>query len=402
MANTNLTVDMITNEALRVLHANLSFIGSINRQYDKSFAQSGAKIGSPLRVRLPNEYTVTTGAALNLQDTTSTKVDLPLATQKHVGFVFSSEELTMSIDEFSERHITPAMSVLASDIEADALTMALDVYNIVGTPGTTPATYKVITDARAKMVQSLAPQDGQWALQTDSLTMSAMTDVLKGLFQSSDQIAKQYKEGLVGIHGGFKWYENNLIPNHTSGTQDATTPVVNGAGQSGSSLVVGGFDASATMTKGTVFTIASVNAVHPETKSDYGFLKTFVVTADATADGAGAVTLSIEPPIYTDGPKQNVAAAPANNDAIVFVTLSGVASATNPNSIAYHKDAFAFVTADLEMPRGVDMAARKTVDGISMRCVRDWDINTDKFPMRIDVLYGFKTIRPQLACRIVG
>jgi hypothetical protein len=231
--------------------------------------------------------------------------------------------------------------------------------------------------------------------------MSSMTNTLKGLFQDSSEVAKQYIEGMIGRHGGFKWYENNLVPNHTSGTQDSTTPVTNGAGQSGSSLILDGFDSNATMTKGTVFTIVGVNACELETKADYGFLKTFVVTADATAVGAD-VTLSIEPPIYTDGPRQNVVTGPGDGAAIVFETLSGVASAVNPNHLAYHKDAFAFVTADLEMPRGVDMAARKTIDGISMRCVRDWDINSDKFPMRIDVLYGFATIRPQLACRIVG
>lgn len=401
MANTNLTIDKITQEALRVLHNKLSFIGTINRQYDDQFAKSGGKIGDTLRIKLPNEFTVATGANLVTQEVTTRKVDLTVATQKHIGMKFSSSELTMDIDNFSDQYIKPAMSVMAANIEADALTMALDIPQIVGTPGTTPSALSTILAARKRMNQFLAPKDDNRFLQIDSTMSASMVDTLKGLFQDSGSIAKQYKEGMIGRTSGFKWFENELIPNHTSGTQDATTPVVNGASQSGSSLIVDGFDASATMTKGTVFTMVGVNAVHPETKADYGFLKEFVVTADATADGAGDVTLSISPSIYTDGALQNVTAGPADDAAIVFVTLSGVASAVNPNNIAYHKDAFTFVTADLDLPPIKD-ASRKVFDGISMRCVRQFDINTDTTPLRIDVLYGFKTIRPELACRIVG
>jgi len=398
MPNTILTADMITREALRILHNKLSFVGKVMRQYDDAFAKTGAKIGDTLRIRLPNQYTVRTGAALSAQDTTEQNTSLAVATQKGVDTSFTTRELTMSLDDFSERILEPAMAVLAANIESDAFSMTKEVYNLVGTPGTTPATLKVFLDARAKLNQFLAPKDNNRCIQMNSETSASVVDALKGLFQDSQAIKKQYKEGMMGRTAGFEWFENELIYNHTNGTQGGT-PLVNGANQTGTSLVTDGWSANATIKAGTVFTIAGVNAVHQETKVDYGFLKQFVVTADATADGLGAATLSISPSITTTGAYQNVSAGPADNAAL---TLVGSASTTYPQNLAFHKDAFAFATADLEMPEGVHFASRQVYDGISMRIVRQYDINTDKIPCRIDVLYGYKAVRPELACRITG
>jgi hypothetical protein len=394
MANTNLTIDMITNQALMILHQKLNFIGTIDRQYDSSFAKSGAKIGDTLRIRLPNEYTVRSGATLSTQDTTETSVSLPVTTQKGVDINFSSEELTLDIDDFSKRILEPAMSVLAANVEADAISMYKDVYNFVDNAGSAMTFAKALA-ASGKLTDNLTPYDGR-SLNLTTQDNIDMVDALKGLFNAQDKLSSNYKEGrLAGPFAGFEGiYENTLLGNHTTGTAAATTNyLVNGASQTGATLTVDG--GSTTFLDGDIITIAGVNRVHPETKADTGILQQFVVTANS---GTSATSLAISPSITITGGKQNVTAAPANDAAVSKV--GGGASSVFTNSMAYHKDAFTFATADLVMPKGVDMAARKVLDGVSMRIVRDYDINNDKFPCRIDILYGYVAKRPQLACRI--
>lgn len=394
MANTNLTIDMITNQAQMVLHQKLNFIGTIDRQYDSSFAKSGAKIGDTLRIRLPNEYTVRSGATLSTQDTTETSVSLPVTTQKGVDVNFTSEELTLDIDDFSKRIIEPAMSVLAANVEADAISMYKDVYNFVDNAGSAMTFAKALA-ASGKLTDNLTPYDGR-TLNLTTQDNIDMVDALKGLFNAQDKLSSNYKEGrLAGPFAGFEGiYENTLLGNHTTGTAAATTNyLVNGADQTGATLTVDG--GSTTFLDGDIITIAGVNRVHPETKADTGILQQFVVTANS---GTSATSLAISPSITITGGKQNVTAAPANDAAVSKV--GGGASSVFTNSMAYHKDAFTFATADLVMPKGVDMAARKVLDGVSMRIVRDYDINNDKFPCRIDILYGYAAKRPQLACRI--
>ena len=394
MANTNLTIDMITNQALMILHQKLNFIGTIDRQYDSSFAKSGAKIGDTLRIRLPNEYTVRSGATLSTQDTTETSVSLPVTTQKGVDVNFSSEELTLDIDDFSKRILEPAMSVLAANVEADAISMYKDVYNFVDNAGSAMTFAKALA-ASGKLTDNLTPYDGR-TLNLTTQDNIDMVDALKGLFNAQDKLSSNYKEGrLAGPFAGFEGiYENTLLGNHTTGTAAATTSyLVNGADQTGATLTVDG--GSTTFLDGDIITIACVNRVHPETKADTGILQQFVVTANS---GTSATSLAISPSITITGGKQNVTAAPADNAAVSKV--GGGASSVFTNSMAYHKDAFTFATADLVMPKGVDMVARKVLDGVSMRIVRDYDINNDKFPCRIDILYGYVAKRPQLACRI--
>ena len=394
MANTNLTIDMITNQALMILHQKLNFIGTIDRQYDSSFAKSGAKIGDTLRIRLPNEYTVRSGATLSTQDTTETSVSLPVTTQKGVDINFSSEELTLDIDDFSKRILEPAMSVLAANVEADAISMYKDVYNFVDNAGSAMTFAKALA-ASGKLTDNLTPYDGR-TLNLTTQDNIDMVDALKGLFNAQDKLSSNYKEGrLAGPFAGFEGiYENTLLGNHTTGTAAATTGyLVNGASQTGATLTVD--TGSTTLLDGDIITIVGVNRVHPETKADTGILQQFVVTANS---GTSATSLAISPSITITGGKQNVTAAPADNAAVSKV--GGGASSVFTNSMAYHKDAFTFATADLVMPKGVDMAARKVLDGVSMRIVRDYDINNDKFPCRIDILYGYVAKRPQLACRI--
>ncbi|MCG8400299.1 MAG: hypothetical protein MJA84_01740 [Firmicutes bacterium] len=393
MANSILTPTQVTREALRVLHQKLGFIGSIHRGYDDRYAKTGAKIGNTLKIRLPNEYTVRTGATLSAQDTSETSVDLTVDTQAGVDVNFTSEELTMDLDDFSDRILEPAMAVVAAKMESDALSMYKDVYNQVNNAGSA-ITFARVLEGRKQLVDNLAPTSKR-SVCLNTQDNIDLVDALKGLFQDSTQVAKQYRDGFVGRTGGFDFMESTLMPRHTSGSDDGTGDyLVNGADQTGATLVVD--TGTGTLLQGDVLTIAGVNRVHPETKEDTGILQQFVVTAST---GASATSVAISPSIVTSGGRQNVSGSPANNAA---VTKVGGANVTYGMSLAYHKDAFAFGTADLVMPDGVDFAARRTFDGISMRIVRQYDINNDKFPCRIDVLYGYKAIRAQLAARLAN
>ncbi len=388
--NSNLTPTAVTREALRILHQKLNFIGNIDRQYDSKFAIEGAKIGETLTIRLPNEYTVRTGKTIQVQDTDEQSVILTVATQKGVDVEFSSVDLTLDIDDFGSRILEPMMSVLAANIEADALTMFRDVYNQENNVGSA-ATFRTILNGRKILVDNLAGATNL-KINLDTQTNVDMVDVLKGLFQDSASISKQYLEGMLGRTAGFEFFENTLMPRHTTGTDDGTGDyLTDGAGQTGKTLVID--TGAGTMTVGDVFTVAGVNRVHPESKQDTGNLQQFVVT---TAVGVSATSIAFEPEIIPTGARQNVSNAAADGQALTKV---GGASATHDISLGYAKDAFTFVTADLRMPRGLDFAAREVMDGISMRILTDFDITNDEFPTRIDVLYGFKTTRAQLAVR---
>ena len=397
MPNTILTPTAVTREALRILHQKLNFVGNVNRSYDDSFAKTGAKIGDSLKIRLPNEYTVRTGATLSAQDTAESSVTLQVATQKGVDLNFTSVDLTLSLDDFSKRILDPAMSVLAANIEADALSMMLDVYNNVNGIGSA-ITFKNLMTSRKVLNDNLAPLDSNRSVLLNTNDNVDLVDTLKGLFQDSTAIKEQYKEGSMGRTGGFDFYENTLIQNQQTGTAAAATGyTVNGAVTANGSSSVVVATGSTTFKKGDIITFSGCNRVHPETKADTGTLQQFVVTADY-AGGAG--TINVSPAIYTSTGRQNVLATGIANGATVAKV--GAASTIYKPSLAFHKDAFAFATADLVMPNGVDFASRQVMDGISMRVVRQYDINNDKFPCRLDVLYGYKTIRPQLACRILS
>ena len=397
MPNSILTPTAVTREALRILHQKLNFVGNIKRDYDDSFAKSGAKIGDSLKIRLPNQYTVRTGATLSAQDTSEISTTLQVATQKGVDLNFTSVDLTLSLDDFSKRILDPAMSVLAANIEADALSMMLDVYQNVNNIGSA-ITFGKLMSSRKVLNDALTPIDNNRSILLNTQDNVDLVDGLKGLFQDSTAIKEQYREGSMGRTGGFDFYENTLIANQTTGTSAAATGyTVNGAVTANGSTAVTLATGANTFKKGDVITFVGCNRVHPETKADTGVLQPFVVTADY-AGGAGS--LSFAPAIYPSGGRQNVVAAGIANG--VAVAKIGGASAIYKPSLAFHKDAFAFATADLVMPQGVDFASRQVIDGISMRIVRQYDINNDKFPCRLDVLYGYKTIRPELACRILS
>nr|WP_293525322.1 P22 phage major capsid protein family protein [Phenylobacterium sp.] len=374
----------------------MNFVGTISREYDDRFARQGAKIGDTLKVRLPNQYAVRNGPALATQDTNETSVELKVQTQKGVDLNFTSIDLTMGLDDFSDRVLEPAMSVLAASIEADAMLMYQDVANQVNSHGQ-PATFQKVLQGRKILVDNLAPLGGRTANLNTQDNMD-LVDALKGLFNDSDALSKQYREGYMGRTAGFDFMENTLWPAHVRGgganyaTNTLPTVLPVSPNPVNAITVATG---TGSLAKGDVITITGVMRVHPETKANTGVQQQFVVT-QAHPGGAGVVQIS--PAIITAGPMQTVTLATTN--AAAAIQVAGVANTANGLSMLYHKSAFAFATADLVMPRGVDFAARQVFDGISMRIVRQYDINSDRFPCRLDVLYGYRTLRPQLACRL--
>lgn len=389
MANTLLTATAVTREALRILHQKLNFVGSINRQYDASFAKKGARIGDSLKIRLPNQYVVRTGKTLNAQDTSEASLTLQVQTQKGVDINFSSAELTMSLDDFSRRVLDPAMSVLAANIEADAMTMYKDVHGAIWNSGG-PIVYDQVLEGRVLLQRGLAPLSGRTA-NMNSRDMADLVKDTKDLFNAQAALARQYSEGYVGRAAGFDFVENSLWPSHARG--DAASYVCNSStGISSGSATVTLSGGTGTIRQGDVFTIQGVFGVHPETKSSTGLPQQFVATAD------GTTAIAVSPTPVTSGAKQNVTIVAAG--AGKAVTVAGTVSDDVGTSLLYHEDAFAFATADLVMPSGVDFARREVLDGISMRIVRQYDINNDNFPCRLDLLYGYRTLRPEHASRL--
>jgi hypothetical protein len=342
-------------------------------------------------------YVSSTGASLGTPtDTVEESTTLNVTTQRKVALRFTAVDLTMRLDDFSKRVIQPAVSQLAADIEADALSMANDVYNVVNNTGASMA-FRTVLNAKRRLTEALAPADSRIGL-LNTQDVPDFIDSTKGLFHDSAAIKEQYREGMIGRTGGFEFYENTLIPTPTSGTAlAATTYTVNGASQTGSTVTIQ--TGSTTFAVGDVVTFAGCFAVHPETKATYPYLQTFVVTA-AYAGGGG--NLAISPAIVTSGPRQNVSASPTNSGAVTKIAGGTGASYVYRPSLFFHPDAFTFATADLEMPGGVDFSARKNFEGVSMRIVRQYDINEDRFPCRLDVLYGFRTMRAELAARVLS
>jgi hypothetical protein len=402
MSNSILTIDMITRRALEILENNLVLTRNVNRQYDDSFAVEGAKIGSTLRIRLPDRALVTDGAALQVQDDNEQFTTLTVANQKHIGVNFTSAELTMQLDDFAERVLKPRISQLASSIDADVANAFKTIGNSVGTPGTTPSTSLVLLQAQQKLNENAAVMNPRYATVNPAAN-AGLVEGMKGLFNPTDTISKQFKNGMMGT-GVLGFDEINMsqsIKQFTTGSRDASASTVTAAAvtsEGASTLSLSQASVTTTIKAGDVFTIADCYAVNPQTRETTGSLFQFVALADSTAV-AGTWSVTVAPIYSASNALATVNTLPGNNKAVTFI---GAASTSYAQNLVYHKDAITFATADLLLPQGVDMAARAVHNGISLRVVRQYDINNDRLPCRIDVLYGYNTIRPQMACRIWG
>ena len=400
MANSILTIDMITRKALEILENSLVITRTVNRQYDDSFAVEGAKIGSTLRIRLPDRALVTDGAALQVQDDQEQFTTLTVSSQKHIGVNFTTAELTMQLDDFAERVLKPRVSQLASSIDADVANSFKSIYQSVGTPGTTPGTSLVLLQGQQKLNEAAAVMAPRYATVNPAAN-AGLVEGMKGLFNPTNTISRQFKNGLMGegVLGFEEISMSQSIKQHTTGTRTGSHTVTSAVTAQGSTTILITGTGTQTIKQGDVFTVANVYAVNPQTRESTGSLQQFVATADATAT-AGAYSVSVSPAMYTSG--HALATIDAFPQASAVVTFLGSASTQYPQNLIYHKDAITFATADLLMPQGVDMASRQVHNGISMRIVRQYDINNDRLPCRIDVLYGYSVIRPQMGVRLWG
>lgn len=387
-----------------LLENSLTFTKQVNRQYDDKFAQSGAKIGNTLDIRVPAQYTVSSGPALSTQNFTETMVPLVINQQKHVDVSFSSQELTLSIQDFSERVLAPQIVQLANQIDQDGLALFSSIYNSVGTPGTANNTLAPFLQAGVLLDNTATPRD--ITKRNIVLSPQGQADAVAGFatyFNDQDTIAKQYLNGTMGKAVGFKWSMDQNVNSQTVGPLGGT-PLVNGATQTGASLVTNGWTAAASLrlNLGDIFTIAGVYGVNPLSKFSTGKLQQFVVTAQTSSDGSGNATIPISPAIVTTGAAQNVTASPANSAAL---TVVGAANSITPQGLAFHRDAFTLACVDLEDVSKYGAWGARISDkqlGISMRIARQYAIGTDTVPCRIDILYGWLPTRPQMACRIAG
>jgi hypothetical protein len=394
---------MITKETLVVLENELTFTRRVNRSYDDQFARSGAKIGDTINIRKPVRYVGRRTATLNIEGSVDTAVPLTLNTQYGTDMAFTSAEMALSLDEFSERIIKPAVANISNMIDYDGLAQYVNVYNTVGTPGTTPTTLLTYLNAGVKLDNEAAPM-GDRCIVVNPIAQATIVNALTTIFNPQKEISAQYIKGSMGSAVGFDWYMDQNVGTQVIGTYTGT-PTMNGAAvQGATTLVTNGWTAGDILNQGDVFTIAGVYAVNPQNRTSTGQLRQFVCTAKQTADGSGNMTIPIQPALI--GPvggvsvyNQTISVLPASG----ALTIYGASATSTPQNLAFCKDAFAFATVDLpEMP-GVECSrATSKKLGMSIRLMRGTDMTNDRAINRLDLLGGWATIRPELACRICG
>jgi hypothetical protein len=413
MANAIITSSIITNETLRILHNESAFLGNINTEYEDQFANKGMKAGSVVNVRQPVQYTIRDGATINIQDVNELTVPITMEAEFGIDWAFSDYDLKLSIDEFSKRYLAPAAKRLAAELDLRIATRFYrGVANFSGTPGTPISTAQAVLDAAVLLDNAACPRTDGRMLALTPLSNAKLVGGMSGLFNDQATQGKQLKNGMMSTNLGLDFIMSQNLPTHTVGGLGGT-PLTNGANQglinSGStdnpsaattSLVTDGWTAAVAnrLKRGDVFTIAGVFAVNPETKVSTGVLRQFIATADAASDGAGNLTVAIYPAIIAGGAYQNVTARAADNSAITVLT--GTASTAYGQNLMFHRDAFTLVTADMELPKGMDMADRAVEDGVSIRFVRGYDITNNRRICRFDLLAGYGLLRPEWAVRV--
>ena len=394
MANALLNSDILTDEAVAIFHEETQLVNKVDRQFDSSFGKEGAKNGDSLRIRKPFQPVVRTGDTMVIGDYVEEETSLVVATLKGVDLEFSSTDLTMSIDAFSEKVIKPSVSRLAAEVETvTAENLYSQVGNYVYNAG--GLVWKDAVKANSILAQNAAPDIARCTM-VDPMSQVEILDNTKGLFQSAEQIKGQYEKGKLGVTGGSTWYSTTYNPSIVIGADVLGT--VNAAPVEGmSTIVLAGLGANQVIAKGTIITVDGSKMIQPETKKAYGNDKGLAVIAEATADGAGAVTVSVLP-LYALTGRQNISILPTNGAA---VTIVGAVDSTLRQSVEFQKGFGTFVSVNQIVPSGVDMASSREFEGISLRLVRNYDINANKFPCRLDVLFGSAVIRPELAVRML-
>lgn len=411
MANSLITPSIIAKEALVQLENNLTMSNNVHREYKKEFV----KVGDTVSIRKPVKFYAADGKTRVNQDVEEANTSITVDNQKHVSWKFSSKDLTLTVEDYSERYIKPAMIALANTMDRAGHSLYKTVWNHVGTPGTTPNDFAKVA-AAAQRMDEMAVSSDMRKLVTNPAAGYAIAGTAQALYMNGVN-KDAYRKGAIGEIAGFDTFRSQNVTNHTVGALGGT-PLVNGGSQAvtyanskstnSQDLVTDGWSNSVTgvLKAGDVITLAGVFAMNPVPgegstgKLQMPYLQEFVVLADADSNGSGQATLSISPAIITSGPYQTVNAEPADNAAITVKT--GTAATAYPQNLAFHKNAFALVTCPLELPDGVEFKARETHKGLSARVVKQYSIDADDDIIRIDILYGWKSIYPDLAARLVG
>jgi len=414
MANTTLTSSIITKEALMVLENQLTLAKNVTRKYDDKFSNEGAKIGTTINLRKPPRYLGRTGQALSVEGSTETFVPLTLDTQAGVDISFSTADLTLNIDEFKERFLVPAMATVSNAIDVSIANLYKDVFRYVnagasatsygtsgylndGTHNTLANVQGQILTAGAILTETGVPTN-QRAVVLDPVSQVSAITPLTSLFNPSGKISGMFEDASLAANTlGFDWAADANIAQFTPMTGGSVTALSSAPASGATTLAV--TTTAGTVPRGTVLSMAGVYAINPQNRQTTGRLAQFVVTADTVVTTTG--TLPIYPAYIPSGQFATCTGIPGGTAAI---TIHSGAVGANPTSqnLAYNKGAFALATADLILPQGVHFAAREQYQGISMRIVQQYDINSDMLPCRIDVLYGVKTIYPELAVRLGG
>ncbi len=392
-----LTTLAITRLAVRLFKNSNAFIQNIDTQYDDQFAVEGAKIGDTLRIRLPNDYTVADGPGLSAQETNEQSTSLVVNYQRHVDTTFTAAQLSLSMQDFSERVAAPMMNNLAGNVAKTVMSgveggVSNFVANFDGAGAIIPPTSGTVISADALLTDRSA-QEFDRMLVASPTSMGRVLNTMQGLFNPVDAISRQYRKAKIYDALNFKWFRDQTVLVHTTGTFTAGT--VNGANQSGLTLTTNAI--TGTFKKGDIITIAGVNAVNRVTKGSDGVLQQFVVTDDVlTAATSIPIYPAIIPPNSITGDEvqyQTVDASPANTAAIALVNTAGERYRKN---IAFVPQLVTMATCDLKLPSGNGQAARGNSDGLAIRVIRDfYNVATDQFVDRTDCLFGFTFVRPE-------
>ena len=421
MANALVTSTVITNEVLRIAHNASAFLGNVNTDYKEAWT-GDVKPGSTVKARAPVQFTHRDGETASVQDITERSTDVTLQPLLGLDFAVGSTELATSVGSngsvdkaFKERYLKPAGLKLAALLDYRIGTLMKNSFHqMVGTPGTPPATFADLLNAGVPLDRMSVPRDGMRMAAIEPGANASIVAGLSGLFNNKEVLGEQYKTGIIKTGAGLDLAMSQNVPSHTVGPLGGT-PLVNGANQglinSGAtdnpyaattSLVTDGWTAAAALrlNQGDTFTIAGVFSVNPETKASTGVLQSFLVTANTSSDASGNATIVISPAIIAGGAYQNVTARPADNAAITVT--SGAANTTYTNNLIWHRDAFTFVSPKQELPGGMDMAYQASLadeGGVSLRFVRGFDITNNKFVSRFDILWGGAVTLPNFGAR---
>lgn len=414
-ANTLLSIGMITEEALVVLENQLTFTKCVNRQYDSAFGNQGRQIGDTLSIRIPPRYTARTTAPFSAQGSVETTAPLTLNKQYGVDMSFTSKELTLDINSFSQQFLKPAVATVANKIDYDGMQQYLNVYQAVGTAGTTPTTMQTYLNAGVKLDNSAAPNDGERYAVVNPIAQATIVYGNQALFNPTSAISSQYERGTMGTAAGLTWRMDQNVGVQTVGTYAANVGAgavtVNGAVTSGNTIVLAGWTSGDILNAGDIVTFGNtttnakaVFAVNPQSRQSTGQFQQFVVTSTATANGGGAMTITVSPSMTFSGAFQNVTSSSGTLETGAILNVYSASAVQTPQNMVFHKDAFTFATADLVMPNSGVKSYKATSKKLNMsiRVVEFYDGVSDRNNYRLDLLGGWATIRPELACRVLG